>query len=59
MKADLGLDESADSLRAQVTAEPVAQSNIVAITATADSPDLARDLANGFADGRGRAALRR
>ena len=29
---DLGLDQSADSLLAQVTAEPVAQSNIVAIT---------------------------
>ena len=51
VKADLGLDESADSLRAQVSAEPVAQSNIVAVTATADSPDLARDLANGFANG--------
>ena len=51
VKADLGLDQSADSLRAQVTAEPVAQSNIVAVTATADSPDLARDLANGFANG--------
>ena len=35
----------------QVTAEPVAQSNIVAIRATAESPDGARDLANGFADG--------
>ena len=51
VKTDLGLDQSADSLRAQVTAEPVAQSNIVAVTATADSPDLARDLANGFANG--------
>ena len=51
VKADLGLDQSADSLRAQVSAEPVAQSNIVAVTATADSPDLARDLANGFANG--------
>ena len=29
----------------------MAQSNIVAITAHADSPDLARDIANGFADG--------
>jgi capsular exopolysaccharide synthesis family protein len=51
VKNDLGLDQSADSLRAQVSAEPVAQSNIVAVTATADSPDLARDLANGFANG--------
>jgi receptor protein-tyrosine kinase len=51
VKTDLGLDQTADSLRAQVTAEPVAQSNIVAVTATADSPDLARDIANGFANG--------
>jgi capsular exopolysaccharide synthesis family protein len=51
VKGDLGLDQSADSLLSQVTAEPVAQSNIVAITAIADSPDLARDLANGFANG--------
>jgi capsular exopolysaccharide synthesis family protein len=51
VKEDLGLDQSADSLLSQVTAEPVAQSNIVAVTATADSPDLARDLANGFANG--------
>jgi capsular exopolysaccharide synthesis family protein len=48
---DLGLDQTADSLRGQVTAEPVAQSNIVSILATADSPDEARDIANGFATG--------
>ena len=47
----LGLDQSADSLQTQVSAAPVAQSNIVAITAQADSPDLARDIANGFAEG--------
>ena len=51
VKEDLGLDQSVDSLLSQVTAEPVAQSNIVAVTATADSPDLARDLANGFVNG--------
>jgi capsular exopolysaccharide synthesis family protein len=51
VKDELGLDQSADSLLSQVTAEPVAQSNIVAVTAIADSPDLARDLANGFANG--------
>jgi receptor protein-tyrosine kinase len=51
VKGNLGLDPSAESLRSQVTAEPVAQSNIVAVTATADSPDLARDLANGFVNG--------
>src|SRR4051812_41885059 len=36
---ELGLDQSADSLLAQVTAEPVAQSNIVSIRSTASSPD--------------------
>jgi tyrosine-protein kinase len=51
VKADLGLDQSEDSLLSQVNAEPVAQSNIVAVSASADSPDLARDIANGFADG--------
>jgi len=47
----LGLNESVESVLKQVKAEPVAQSNIVAIRATAESPDKARDLANGFADG--------
>jgi capsular exopolysaccharide synthesis family protein len=51
VKQQLGLDQSADSLQSQVSAAPVAQSNIVAITAEADSPDLARDIANGFAEG--------
>jgi non-specific protein-tyrosine kinase len=40
-----------EDLKAKVTAEPVAQSNIVAVTAVADSPELARDIANGFANG--------
>jgi capsular exopolysaccharide synthesis family protein len=48
---DLGLDQSANSLLGQVTAEPVAQSNIVAIRSTASSPGDARDIANGFATG--------
>jgi receptor protein-tyrosine kinase len=47
----LGLDMSPEQLLSDVKAEPVAQSNIVAIRATADSPELARDIANGFADG--------
>ena len=33
VKEDLGLDQSVDALLSQVTAEPVAQSNIVAVTA--------------------------
>jgi capsular exopolysaccharide synthesis family protein len=53
---ELGLDEppndfSPDDLLGKVTAEPLAQSNIVVVTATADSPELARDLANAFANG--------
>jgi capsular exopolysaccharide synthesis family protein len=48
VKESLRLPDSPEDLLEQVTAEPVAQSNLVAITATADSPELARDLANGF-----------
>ena len=51
VKSQLGLDESVENLLKQAKAEPVAQSNIVAIQAHADSPELARDIANGFADG--------
>jgi capsular exopolysaccharide synthesis family protein len=51
VKSDLGLDMTDDELLDRVKAEPVAQSNIVAVSATADSPNLARDIANGFADG--------
>lgn len=51
VRARLNLSEGADSVAAKVDAAPVAQSNIVAITARADSPELARDLANGFAEG--------
>ena len=49
VKRELGLDESVGELLAAVAAEPVAQSNIVSVQAEADSPTLARDLANGFA----------
>src|SRR3954463_14053122 len=48
---DLGLDKSVDEILKQVKAEPIAQSSIVAIRPPADSPELARDIANGFADG--------
>jgi receptor protein-tyrosine kinase len=51
VKRDLGLDMTDDELLKHVKAEPVAQSNVVAVSATADSPNLARDIANGFADG--------
>jgi capsular exopolysaccharide synthesis family protein len=49
VKRKLGLDESVSELLAAVTAEPVAQSNIVSVRAEADSAGLAKDLANGFA----------
>ena len=44
----LNLDESTESVLGRVEAEPVAQSNIVAITASAPDPVEARDLANEF-----------
>jgi len=49
VKEDLELPETPRDLLARVQAEPVAQSNIVAITAEGDSPEEARDLANAFA----------
>lgn len=47
-KLDLSVDPM--TLLDDVTAEPVAQSNILAITATASDPQLAQDLANTFAE---------
>jgi succinoglycan biosynthesis transport protein ExoP len=47
-KKDLGSTETARSLLNRVTAEPVAQSNIVAVTATDSSPAAAQQLANAF-----------
>jgi capsular exopolysaccharide synthesis family protein len=40
--------ETPPALLDQVTAEPIAQSNFVAVTATASSPQAAQDLANSF-----------
>lgn len=47
----LRLDNSPQGLLDKISADPVAQSNIVAVTASANSPRLARDLADGFASG--------
>jgi capsular exopolysaccharide synthesis family protein len=47
----LDYEGSVDDLLKKVSAEPIAQSNVVAVTAVADSPELARDIANGFANG--------
>jgi Mrp family chromosome partitioning ATPase/capsular polysaccharide biosynthesis protein len=49
VKRRFSLDESVGELLDAVSAEPVAQSNIVSVRAEAASPTLARDLANGFA----------
>ena len=50
VKERLALDESTRSLLDKVEAEPVAQSNFVAVKATEDSPESAQELANTFAD---------
>jgi capsular polysaccharide biosynthesis protein/Mrp family chromosome partitioning ATPase len=51
VKAALGLKLSPQQILNRVSAVPVAQSNIVAITATASSAQAAAKLANGFATG--------
>ena len=50
VKAQLGLSESPQDLLKEVTAEPIAQSNIVAVTAEKDSKADAQRLANAFAN---------
>ncbi len=49
VRRDQKLDESATDLAESVDAAPVAQSNIVAMTADGETPERARDVANGFA----------
>jgi capsular exopolysaccharide synthesis family protein len=49
VKSDLDSPLSTEELLADVTAEPVAQSNIVTVTAQASTPEQAQALANGFA----------
>lgn len=51
VKEDLGSPESPEELLSKISAEPIAQSNVVSVRATADSPELAQQLANAFADG--------
>jgi tyrosine-protein kinase len=50
VKSDLDSDRTPRALLSHVRAEPVAQSNIVAITADADTAREAQRLANGFAN---------
>lgn len=49
VKTELKSSDTPRALLSRVSAEPVAQSNIVAITAKEDSPEKAQDLANAFA----------
>ena len=49
VKQELNSPKSANAILEKVTAEPVAQSNIVAVTAKGDSPAKAQELANAFA----------
>jgi capsular exopolysaccharide synthesis family protein len=51
VRAQLNLSEDAEAVASNVKAEPIAQSNIVAITAQSDDPKRAQELANGFAEG--------
>ena len=46
---DLELSDDPDDLLNDISAAPIAQSNIVAVTAEADDPEQAAQLANGFA----------
>lgn len=50
VKEDLDSDLSARDLLSKVEAAPVAQSNIVAITAKGDTPEEAQEYANAFAE---------
>jgi polysaccharide biosynthesis transport protein len=49
VKSDLGLAGTANSILAKVSSQPVAQSSLVAITASASTPEKAAALANAFA----------
>ncbi len=49
VKSQLHLSDSPQDLLNQVSAEPVAQSNIVAVQAKRHTPQAARELANAFA----------
>jgi capsular exopolysaccharide synthesis family protein len=49
VKKAINSDRSAQSLLSSCTAEPVAQSNVVAVTCSEDSPRSAQQLANAFA----------
>lgn len=47
--AKLEIDEPATELLKRIKAQPVSQSSLVAVTATADSPEMAKQIADAFA----------
>lgn len=49
VQEELGSDQSAESLLGNVTAEPVAQTDVVAVTATGEDPEETAAIANAFA----------
>lgn len=49
VKKELGTEESAEALLAKISAAPIAQSNVVAVTAKAESPEYSQELVNAFA----------
>jgi capsular exopolysaccharide synthesis family protein len=49
VRAKIASEKTAQALLGDVTAEPVAQSNFVAVTAKAGSPEEAQEVANAFA----------
>jgi capsular exopolysaccharide synthesis family protein len=50
VKKVLGSDETPQALLSMVSAEPIAQSNVVAVTSNADSPRFAKQLADTFSE---------
>jgi len=50
VRRELGLSDSPRDLLDKISVQPVAQSNIVAVTAKGDTPSEARELANTFAE---------
>ncbi len=50
VKEKLGSDETPEELLTKVTAVPVAESNIIAVTSTEGSPEEAQELADAFAE---------
>jgi capsular exopolysaccharide synthesis family protein len=49
-KKKLGSDETAEAMLEKISAAPIAQSNVVAVTAKADSADYSQELVNAFAN---------